>query len=198
MLTASFTSVFGVIGALFATIFPQSQVQTANALFAVDLPLSSLYALSLLVTLDCRQRVQQLRGVTATSPFDRQAAQIQTKGSVMSLSRTISRICRGSDPEGDKHGAGAGAGVRVLVETSQEVDEDRTVHGGRKRRVTVVMPKGERFLGVPGTVAGLGAGSGSGLAVPVVAVPPRRPSVAFSIGGSLVELDREPVTEPLG
>lgn len=39
MLTATPTALFGIVGALLATVFPQSQASTANAVFAFDCPL---------------------------------------------------------------------------------------------------------------------------------------------------------------
>ena len=53
--TALLTSVFSLAGAVGSTAWPQSHVVTVNVVMAFGLPLSSLYALSLIVTLASRQ-----------------------------------------------------------------------------------------------------------------------------------------------
>ena len=53
--TALLTGVFSLAGAVCAVAWPQSHVTTANMIMAFGEPLSSLYALSLIVTLASRQ-----------------------------------------------------------------------------------------------------------------------------------------------
>lgn len=51
------TTIFAVIGALMATIFPPAQISTVNAVFAFNLPLPSLYTISFIYTLSSRQSI---------------------------------------------------------------------------------------------------------------------------------------------
>lgn len=54
--TASYTSIVSIGGALVSVMFHESALFTTDVQYAFHLPLSSLYALSLLVTLFSRQR----------------------------------------------------------------------------------------------------------------------------------------------
>lgn len=64
MLTASWTALFGVVGALLSVVFPPSSNTTlGDSLFSFEIPLSSLYALSLLTTLDSRKPIKRSAGV---------------------------------------------------------------------------------------------------------------------------------------
>lgn len=55
MKAAISTTLFALTGALMATVFPPDQISTVNAVFAFNLPLPSLYSISLIYTLSSRQ-----------------------------------------------------------------------------------------------------------------------------------------------
>jgi len=61
-LTASYTTVCAVIGALLSVVFPQTNLVTVDVLFVWDLPLAALYAISLLTTLASRKPLLQGSG----------------------------------------------------------------------------------------------------------------------------------------
>lgn len=105
-----------------------------SALTPFDPP-ASLYALSLLITLNCRQNPRTLRGVT-TSAFgtasDRARSKEKDKQSTSrldmpSFSRTVTRVLSKERKPAQP------AGIVVSVVTETEEDVDRTVHGGRRR-----------------------------------------------------------------
>ena len=52
--TASYSTILSVAGAVMSVAFPQSSLRTANVPLAFTLPLPSLYALSMIVTLSSR------------------------------------------------------------------------------------------------------------------------------------------------
>ncbi|KAI5479413.1 hypothetical protein MNV49_003557 [Pseudohyphozyma bogoriensis] len=63
MRTASFTSLFSTLGAIFSSV-PYSWISTTNVLFAFAYPLGSLYTLSLISTLAARRSITSGEGTT--------------------------------------------------------------------------------------------------------------------------------------
>lgn len=75
MLTASWTALFATCGALMSVVWPWTEVHTMDILFAFEVPLSSLYTLSLLTTLDSRKPIDRSR-VVATPKINHLATPI--------------------------------------------------------------------------------------------------------------------------
>lgn len=70
VLTASYTAVVSVGGAAVSVAFDENRLDTTDVQYAMHLPLSSLYALSLCVTLFSRQKVsEKLHRVAHTDQF---------------------------------------------------------------------------------------------------------------------------------
>ncbi|KAI5479417.1 hypothetical protein MNV49_003561 [Pseudohyphozyma bogoriensis] len=94
MRTAFFTSLIGILGAVFSTSFPATQVSTINALFAFTYPLGSLYTLSLLSTLASRKGFGSGQGTTAQLPTNTRATGLRLSGIMVQQ-----EVCKSVDLE---------------------------------------------------------------------------------------------------
>ena len=164
--TALLTSVFSLVGAVSAVAWPQTHVTTANMIIAFSLPLSSLYALSLVVTLASRKhRPVVVAGTTLTG--------YQQHGLLQGLP--------GGQPGADGGASRQGVGMprvtqrRLGSADGEDEREDDDEKGGEKGRGGKAdgWRSGEWGRGLDIELWTEEGGSGS-----VLATPPARPSAS--------------------
>lgn len=191
--TASYTAVFSTIAAALSATRPASSLTGATNFLVFSIPVSSLYALSMLATLAARKPLTSDEGVvkfssavTASDPWG--AARARAGLGVPKVGRAVSRqlgrqVSRslavaglGRAPVGAQRGEGQPQGCMVQVKIEREMMEDvgRAEHGLDTRRVRS-RSKVRSGVGVGGGAGGGGGGS----AVVLSAGEKRRPSVQY-------------------
>ncbi len=119
-LTASYTTLFAVLGAFMSVVFPQDNLTTVDILFAFDLPLAALYATSLLTTLASRKPLLQTSVPVAYPSFKNVGAGSGSGGGQGAPASP--RAYSGRDEKRAAASGFEGYGVTVTKEVAREVD----------------------------------------------------------------------------